>query len=311
MKKLLFASILLFMACYANAQSNPTPHNLSASDYQFTNWSATATAGTYPAGMVFQVVDEPSPMLIYSNLEGDWACGYNLGSRPRFLGLGQNGIAFLNTSSAQFDNCSSGSTSKSIFIGGVLLGLNTSNVNQATLEYDIELQSVGDGAIKRQYAVRLQYRVGTSSGFADVTPTLELSSQGNVAGTLQHKTYTLPASLLNQPNVQFRWLYYDLDIPNSDGTRPQFRLDEVKVSKSVTGIRDVVNGTHFVTVTPVPAPRDGSLYFSEKITGTVYNLQGKILQTLTAQNHLELSGMPSGMYFVKEQTGSVLKFVIE
>lgn len=306
----------IFTSYCTDAQTNPAPVNLTAADYSFSAWPATAAAGSFPPGIAFHTSNQAAPGLITAALSDNWHCSYNLESRPRFLGLGDDGIAFLNTGSAQYDNCLDGANTQNTYIGGVVLALNTTGIDSATLEYDTQLLGVSDGTIPRQYALRLQYRQNTTSAFQDVIPVQEITSAGHTTGFAQHGYLKLPATLLNKPAAQFRWLYYDKNVSNADGTRPKFRLDNIKVTKGVAvpppvGIRQITGAENKILVYPNPADKDGSLHFTETISGAVYDLSGRTLLSFHNKQHIGLSGLVPGTYIIRTLDGTAIRFSIK
>ncbi len=307
------AGILSFSG--AVAQTNPAPFDLSTGDYNFDAWQVSSAAGTFPEGLAFHVSDQDKPDLIYTPLTGDWHCGYNLDSRPRFLGLNNDGIAFLNTGSAQYDNCVDGDNTRNVYVGGVVLGLNTTGLDSAFLEYDIQLLTVGDGGdpgIPRHYAVRLQARANTTDNFQDVDPVVEITSEGNVAGASEHQSLKLPAELLNQANVQYRWLYYDKKAAGSGGTRPKYRLDNIRVSKVTpqTGIALQASADKRINVHPNPVLKGNVLALSAPVTGGIYNLAGRLVLELNHTSVVETVALTPGMYYIRTQEGNAIRFIV-
>ncbi|MBP6509978.1 MAG: hypothetical protein KA339_05435, partial [Candidatus Kapabacteria bacterium] len=107
--------LVLVSASTLRAQSNPSPFDLNTGSYSLTDWQSTATAGSYPASMVFQqsaiIDDQPDAAAV-----ADWNCSYALTSGARVNGLGANGIGFINTGTINC-NCA--------FVGSAVLALNT------------------------------------------------------------------------------------------------------------------------------------------------------------------------------------------
>lgn len=222
--------VILFVLAVTNiglSQTNPTPYNLSSGPYTFTSWSSTSSAGTYPANMSFHTtptLDVP----INGTFDKDWTAAYNLTSNSRYIGLNENGLGFLNTGST---------VSGQGYLGQVVLAINTTNRTQIKVNWIGGFVNIA-GTSTRQYALRMQYRIGTTGGWNDV-----YDIDGNLAeykntdyitmGTstpADQKSFSviLPSECDNQPNVQIRWIYYQ--IPGGSGNRPQYRLDDVVVT---------------------------------------------------------------------------------
>ncbi len=204
------------------AQTNPTPYDLSLGNYAFTDWAATAAAGTYPPNMVFQqseVIDAPADAPGIAN----WNCAYNLTSGARINGTGANGLNFINTGTLQC-NCA--------FVGSAVLALNT--LNRAQINVSFVAQTIAAG--QRVYGLRLQYRLNTANPWLDVMNNgapVEFRNIANATGTATTISAPLPIACENQSLVQLRWVYYY--VPGSGtGTRPQLRLDDISVTSNST-----------------------------------------------------------------------------
>ncbi len=136
----------------------PTPHDLATGPYVFTAWSTNAAAGTYPPNMLFLQTPTnaaPDPALV-TDFTNWWTLPYDRTSRSRLNALGDDGIAFLNTSDPQADGGG--------FLGVAVLALKTTD------RTNIQVAWRG-GTVNpnpRAYAIRLQYRVGSTNAFADV-----------------------------------------------------------------------------------------------------------------------------------------------
>jgi hypothetical protein len=209
------------------------PHDLSAGPYRFTAWSADAPAGTYPPYLRFEQTSAPDPGLS-APMESEWRLPYNRTSRSRLNGLGDDGLAFLNTSSTQ-DDPGAG------YLGAAVLALRTLGVT------NVQVSWIGGTVTPNQqaYALRLQYAVGDAP-FQDV-----LAPDGQPIEYTRHPfpghaqligPYALPAAVNHQPHVSLRWKYYFA--AGTGGPRAQLRLDDLLVSRAVpvspaafTGVR--------------------------------------------------------------------------
>jgi hypothetical protein len=195
-----------------------TPHDLSAGPYLFTAWDADAPAGTYPPHMRFEQTSVRDAGLGVP-MENDWPWPYNLTNRSRLNGLGEGGLAFLNTGSTQ-DGPGAG------YLGTAVLSLRTVGVT------NIEVSWVGGTITPNQqaYALRLQYAVAD----ADYQDVLEAGGQPveyareAVAGHEQILgPVRLPPAANNQPYLSLRWRYYWT--AGASGPRSQLRLDDILV----------------------------------------------------------------------------------
>lgn len=209
------------------SQTNPTPYDLGSGNYQFDNWSSSSAAGTYPSSMIFHTT-QTLDVNLNGVFDADWTAAYNLASGARFNGLNADGIGFVNTGTK---------ISGQGYIGQAVLAINTTDRTQIKVDWVGGFVNIA-GTSSRQYALRMQYRVGTTGNWNDL-----YDGNGNLAeykntnyltmgtGTpADSKNFSviLPSECDNQSNVQIRWIYYQ--IPGGSGNRPQYRLDDVVVS---------------------------------------------------------------------------------
>jgi hypothetical protein len=221
---------LLFITTNIFAQTNPSAYNLSSGNYTLESWSATAPAGTYPPNMIFQMTADPTGAS-YNNLSAvatDYSCAYNLASRNRVNGQNANGVSFIATGSGLWDNCLSGTVSAARFAGTAILGLNSTGITGISVIWTGRTLSVGDGSIPRVFSIQLQYRLGISGNFTNVTGALYTSGG---AGSNAVVTSTLPAACENRPDLFLRWIYYQSNTATAgiSGTRPEIALDDITV----------------------------------------------------------------------------------
>lgn len=201
---------------------NPRPWPLQSGSYSLDRWEASQPAGSYPSNMLFLQTAVLDP-LADSPFETNWALPYDRNSRSRILGLGEEGVGFLNTSDTQ--------TNGGGFVGAAVLALNTLGVSQASVQFTAGTVLTNS----RVYALMLQYRVGNSGAFSDLLDTAgrpvvytreESAGQSRVMGP-----YALPGVLLNRPYVQLRWVYHF--VSGTSGPRAELRLDDVLVASSI------------------------------------------------------------------------------
>ena len=178
------------------------PYKLTNERYHFENWTSQNPAGSYPLSMAFVFMDDTDPTL-NSGIMGYAEGSYDLDSRTRINGLGENGFSFTNTSDIEGNPGYPGRR-----LGGAILSLNTDGQGSTMVEWTGG--TVNPGSMI--YHLRLQYRVGTEGEFQDVYDRF-----GNVveyrrseqAGHLgQFGPIQLPPETDNQPEVQLLWKYY-------------------------------------------------------------------------------------------------------
>jgi hypothetical protein len=208
----------------AFAEAVPPPHRLAEGPFYFSQWNADAPAGSYPANMVFEQTATQDPGL-QEPMDSFWTLPYNLSSRSRIEGLGQDGIGFINTANAQEDPAAG-------FLGSAVVALDTLGVEQASVSW------VGGTILpnSRVYHLRLQYRIGNEGAFTDLTDTEGAPVEylrDAIAGHLQTLgPVPLPVTLLDKPYVQLRWKYYATGerLDEASGQRTMLRLDDIVVT---------------------------------------------------------------------------------
>ncbi len=207
---------------------HPRAHRLSTGPWQFDHWDQQQPAQSYPAHMMFlQGRDNDStletalvdayhiPTADAANA-GDVQFPYRASSRTRINGLGADGIAFINTGRGRD-------------LGGALLALDTTGIIGAEIGFTA-------GTVlpnSRVYALRLQYRIGTSGPFTDLTgedgaPIEYVRDTDTGAGHEKvFEPVPLPGHLLGQPYLQLLWRYHLVD--GDSGARAMLRLDDIEV----------------------------------------------------------------------------------
>ncbi|GAB2792852.1 hypothetical protein GCM10027275_42280 [Rhabdobacter roseus] len=205
---------------------NPAPYELSyACAYEFLAWESANPAGTFPESMAFVYMNQPDPTF-GATLEGFTSGPYNYLSRSRVNGLGENGVAFINTTSSDPTAVNEGYPMGKV--GGALLALNTLGLTK------VEVSWTGGTLTPnvRPHAIRLQYRVGDSGEFSDVlgvdNQPVEYVRNATAGHSQTFTSIPLPAQALDQPYVQLFWRYYHTGTGTS-GARDQLRLDDIRV----------------------------------------------------------------------------------
>ena len=213
----------------------PAAHVLENGPYQFSSWSADEPDGAYPINMLFLQSDRSDTLLdtgldyAYSLAPGDYHANdqgtigypYNNTSRTRINGLGEGGIAFINTGQSRD-------------LGAALLALDTRGVEAVPISWLAGTVLANN----RIYALRLQYRVGIDGPFLDVLDDSE-SPVEYLRETTGHvqlmDPVLLPEAALDQDYVQLLWRYYWTDPDGTTGSRAQLRLDDILVTGDLPG----------------------------------------------------------------------------
>ncbi|MCC5835454.1 MAG: CotH kinase family protein [Opitutales bacterium] len=205
----------------------PPAHTLADGDFQFTEWEADEPAGSYPQNMIFLQSDRNDPKLdtpldfAYNIPLADAANAedadfpYAATSRSRINGLGENGLSFINTGRGRD-------------LGGALVALNTQGLEAA------ELSFVAGTVLEnsREYALRLQYRIGIEGDFTDLLAASGAPIEyrrGSDADVQHFESIHLPKLLLGEPYVQLLWRYYHISVDS--GPRSMLRLDEIRINE--------------------------------------------------------------------------------
>lgn len=310
-------NVALTGACVIPTVTNPIPLVITdfSSNSVLTQWDTTNAAGTYPANMVLWSHATADPDLNTLFIE-NWSCLYSLTSKSRFTGEGLNGISMINTSNSQFTGVCDGTNPTQVTgtsvasgrAGAIVLALNTTGVSNFGSQITINWTGRTILQNLKAYGLRMQYRIGTAQGNPNVGwlefPTTQeyLSGADN---TSTNETTSLPISCNGQPIVQVRWVYYFV---SGSGARAQLALDDVSVNVNTLGNQNfsIVN-TDFMVY---PNPVNGALiHFNVASDVTVSDISGK--QVLSAKNATELnvSQLNSGIYFIRNSEGKVLKMI--
>lgn len=222
-------------------RTQPVPFDMSLGIFSFESWSADSPSGTYPPNMMLYQSSHTDPVFADS-CETDWHCAYNLTSRSRIEGLGDDGIAFINTSQKQADSVCSNSG----YAGEVVLALRTMGITNIKAEWTGGFVNI-NGTSSRQYNIRCQYRIGNEAPFTDIpygdSSFLEYTYNGylNTETAIPHEekfAFMLPESTWNKELVQLRWKYYAISPSTSSGSRPKLRIDNIRISPFSSGVTE-------------------------------------------------------------------------
>ncbi len=212
---------LLVLSTTLVAQTNPTPQAIPYSqNFSSLDWTST----TYPEGWQGWI------------LPGGPSASFNVSAPARDTALrASTDASWTGRGIHNYDgkigflNASTGSTEFSI-----ALAVNTTGYSNIPVQYDImTIRNPYDGiANTRINEVTLQYRVGTSGNFTNLTG---IEYQNNTIGqtgavttpqNLQTKNITLPSECNNQPVVQLRWSSRQI---SGAGSRPSFAVDNISI----------------------------------------------------------------------------------
>lgn len=237
----LACSLVAFFSYHsARSQSNPTPHVLSSGPFRFESWSENAPAGTYPANVVFHFTNDPTSSSGYNVFNPgteDYGCGYNLNTRNRISGLGDRGISFIGSQTAQSVSCDdvAETNSETRFVGTAVIALNTVGfTNTISVNWKAATEQE---APDRTFGLQPQYRIGTDGPFTaiDGASTYESVATPEAPDSPRVLQFNLPPVCNDKELVQVRWVYYQVRAQaGASAARPTMRLDDILISDETT-----------------------------------------------------------------------------
>ncbi|MFZ4058574.1 MAG: beta strand repeat-containing protein, partial [Ferruginibacter sp.] len=200
------------------SQTNPAPQAVPYTQ----NFAAfTGTGSSYPAGWQGWTITGstaatfPTGAPAADQVLATGATAQN-SAVSAFVGDAVGKIAFLCTSSA---------------LKSIVLAVNTTGINTVQVAYTAATQR--QQIANRIGAMGLQYRVGTSGTFTNVTGSeyQNIGGVDNITGTgslnTQSIVVTLPSACDNQAVVQLRWVYREV---SGASNRPGFSITNVNVT---------------------------------------------------------------------------------
>lgn len=286
---------------------HPDPAPVSPFEaFAFTEWDADAPEDTYPDHMIFTEgryddtgLDTPlrfAYRIPYEDYhEDDFATvgfPYNNTRRTRVNGLGEEGVAFINTGRGRD-------------LGGAVAAVNTTAAQPPLFVWWTAGTVLPNS---RVYRLRLQYRIGIEGEFQDVLVgdvPMEYERNELPGHEAQFEYVPLPDEIAGQSYVQFLWRYYHTgeQVLEDSGQRAMLRLDDIVIG---TAEFDTVynNREPFdLTVFPNPATDEMKLYheIGPGIRCEVFTVEGvKIFDALTenGMNEISVEEWSSGVYII-------------
>ncbi|RYE22262.1 MAG: ExeM/NucH family extracellular endonuclease [Sphingobacteriales bacterium] len=249
------------------AQTNPTAQSLPYTE-DFSTLTHAST--TYPAGWQgWTVATAPGSTFNTStptadrNLTASSTAGVNSGNVHNYDGK----IGFLNTGLLDL---------------GLVLAINTTNKKNVKVAYDVmTIRNPHDGGSNtRVNEVTLQYRVGTTGSFTNLTGIEYQNNTTTQTTTIttpqntESKSIKLPAACDSEAVVQIRWVSRQV---SGGGSRPSFAIDNVSIDTANTEDISIaatananegvtpVSGTFIFTFAP---PTAATTTFNYAVTGT-------------------------------------------
>lgn len=299
-------------------EMNPVAHDLSTGDYLFDFWSPEQPELTFPDNMVFQQTRMTDPglhdemtdpyFLTEEEYHEDDAASigfpYALTRRTRINALGDNGISFINTG-------------RNRDLGAAVLALDTREAEEVYVNFVAGTVTPNS----REYAIRLQWRIGNQGAFTDVT-----DSSGNPVEYVRNTTsghetvfsdIRLPEEAAGVPYLQLRWKYYH--VSGNSGPRAELRLDDILVrTEAFVSVPETGNQLprQFTLHQNYPNPFNPTTNISfelpvqSDIVLEVFNVTGQRVATLAsgtwqAGSHtvaFNAQGLASGLYLYRLRT---------
>ena len=299
------------------AQTNPTPFNLATGDYTFTQWDNTSAAGTYPANMIFHMSSNSNDSLGFTASK-NWLCGYSFTSRSRVVGQGVDGVSFKRASSVA-NTCTNDTTTGAKHPGAAVIALNTTGRENIQVSWTGRMLSSftysTTGTIQtRMHAIKLQYRIDTTSSFIDVPGAIRFNCNSDATtykplGTSEiMPTVTLPTSCNNLPYMQVRWVYYQTVIGANE--RAELGIDDITVTSTIfTSIKNTLASQN-LKVYPNPST-EHVINFNKASTGQIYTAIGAVAADFNNTAKVDLTSLTNGVYFVKTNKGEIVKLILQ
>jgi hypothetical protein len=285
--------------------------------YTFEEWASDEPAGTYPPHMAFVYMVQFDPGLD-AQIDGFTNGVYNLDTRTRINGLGDDGFAFINTSNEDGNPGYPG-----VRLGGAILALNTRG------KKDIEVEWEGKTILpnSRVYNIRLQYRICDDGPFTDV-----LDQNGNPVEYVRNAAeghseqvgpVRLPPDAENKVYIQLLWRYYFTGVQEDEesGQRSQLAVSSITVramgdAVGVSEDSDNLIPEKFVLHQNYPNPFNPSTQIrfelpeASNVRLAVYDILGRQVEVLVDDRlnagvhtvHLDASNLSGGIYIYRLRT---------
>jgi len=291
----------------------PEPHPLADGPYRFRSWSPDAQPGSWPANMAFQHMADADPGL-RSPAAGFTTGAYNLESRTRINGLGDDGFAFLNTSNPEGNPGYPGAR-----LGAAVLALDTRDMKNIRVSWT-------GGTVQpnsRVYHLRLQYRINGEGEFLDVPDEwgepVEYQRHHEPGHSRRFEDIRLPKAAENKPYVELRWKYYFTgeQVTTASGARTQLRVGDITVAADPVLVHEGEEITEPRIRQNYPNPFNNTtniqIFLPEEtqVSVSLFDINGRLVRRV--REHMRLSagyhtirvdaaGLAGGMYVYRVDT---------
>lgn len=294
MVKVLSISFVVFILSCLDilSQTIPPYYRLIDSNYHFIQWNENSPAATYPQNMVFWQT-KVKDARIDDSLDSDWILPYNLSSKSRINGLNQDGFVFVNTSLANDSGA---------FNGAAVIGLNTIDCYNIRINWKCFINIPGE----REYSIELLYKTDSDRDFIR---TYQIFRSSNPDSMYQLISFMLPDSLNNKSKVLLCWRYYYSGIDDA-GSRPQLGLDEIHISRDLTGLMENTGNEFKFSLKKdkfiIESAQDNIIEFQ------IYDFLGRRvfaaekMQIIAGKNEINLPSLANNCYFVIVRIGNYI-----
>lgn len=289
----------------------PEAFTLSQESYIFDFWSPHEPEGSFPPNMLFVQSEESDPQITtdlvhaYAIPVDDYAGDdqnnigfpYRNQSRTRINGLNANGVSFINTGRGRD-------------LGAAVLALDTREVSGFLMSWKASTVRINS----RMYALRLQYRTGLNKSWKDwanANGGVYEYSRGEFAGhSRDFQIVHLLPSMIDQPYLQLRWLYYDTGVQTNpdSGARDMLALNRIAINDGVFVDNLLVN---IEPLKAYPNPNSSGVFHTNKMVwGDVFDLQGRKVHSVAGKTILNLSPLRDGIYILRTAEGETIRLSI-
>lgn len=299
----------------------PLPHPIAESSFEFTSWAADSEPGSFPESMAFVYMNRMEPSA-GAGIAGLTSGAYDLDSRTRINGLGDDGFSFINTGNEEGNPGYPG-----VRLGGAILAIDTREVENPVVSWEA-------GTVlpnSRIYNIRLEYRIGNTGSFLplknEAGEPIVYSGNQEAGHSRTYSQLSLPQEAAGRPYVQLLWRYYYSGIRQSEdsGARSQLRVGFVTVGEGPPISEppepepiEKPEGVELFQNYPNPFNTQTNITFylpeAKQVVLRVYDVQGRLISTLlegarSAGTHsitFDASALSSGIYLYTLETASTM-----
>lgn len=289
------------------------PHRLADAPYFFIQWDPQAEPGSFPPNMIFQYMEDEDPGL-GSPPAGLTSGAFNLSSRTRINGLGNDGISFINTSNRDGNPGYPGRR-----LGAAVLAIDTRDMKNIWVNWT-------GGTVtpnSRMYHLRLQFRTHPNDPFRDVRDVdgrvVEYKRHATAGHSERFYLVRLPASADNKPRIELRWKYYytGSQLTDVSGARDQLRLGDIQVRGEPMREHQGEPVENYRMLSNYPNPFNNATMIQVQlpeetmVTVHVFDINGRLVRVvrdnmrLSAGHHaihFNAAGLAGGVYVYRVST---------